>query len=288
MTAAGPQLRRRVPPRRIVSGMLVWATLLVLLVWALTPLLLMIATSLKPSGEIFQIPPQLLPSSPTFEHYVEVFTGSSMGRAFVNSLAVAGLVTLITMTISLSTGYALARIHFRGANGLSVYMLIGQLLPITIFLLPLYRIVNALGLSDSIAGIALAHMTVVVPLVVWMVRNTLISIPVDIEEAARIDGCSRLEAVVAVVLPVAAPGLAAVGIFAFLQSWNEFVLSSVLSTTTASRTAPVALTEFAGQFDTDWGGTMAAATIMTVPIAALFLCFQRYFVSGMAAGAVKG
>jgi len=288
MAATVGMSRGRTSPRRIVSGVLVWAALAILLIWALTPLVLMIATSFKPSGEIFQIPPRLLPSAPTIEHYVTVVTGSSMGRAFMNSLLVAGLVTLITMTISLSTGYALARIRFRGANALSVYMLVGQLLPITIFLLPLYRIVNSLGLSDSIAGIALAHMTVVVPLVVWMVRNTLVSIPVDLEEAARIDGCTRLEAVVAVVLPVAAPGLAAVGIFAFLQSWNEFVLSSVLSTTVASRTAPVALTEFAGQFDTDWGGTMAAATIMTVPIAALFLCFQRYFVTGMAAGAVKG
>ncbi len=282
------RLRRRTHPRRVVAGTLVCAALLALLAWALAPLVIMVATSFKPSGEIFQIPPRLLPEHGTWSNYVEVFTQSSMGSSFVNSAVVALLVTAVTLVFGLSTGYALARIRFRGANAVSVYMLIGQLLPITIFLLPLYQIVSRLGLMDSVAGIALSHLTIVMPLVVWMIRNTLTGVPIELEEAARIDGCTRLEAVVAVVLPVAAPGLAAVGIFAFLQSWNEFVLASVLATTTASRTAPVALTEFSGQFSVDWGGTMAAATIMTVPIVVLFLCFQRYFVSGMAAGAVKG
>ncbi len=280
--------RRRRSTRRTVAGVLVWAALAVLLVWVLAPMAVMVATSFKPSGEIFQIPPRLLPEQPTWQNYVKVFTESTMGHSFLNSALVALLVTVITLILGISTGYALVRIRFRGANLLSVYMLVGQLLPITIFLLPLYQIVSTLGLMDSIAGIALAHLTIVLPLVVWMIRNTFLGVPVELEEAARIDGCTRTEAVVAVILPVAAPGLAAVGIFAFLQSWNEFVLASVLTTTTASRTAPVALTEFAGQFDVDWGSTMAAATIMTVPIAILFLCFQRYFVSGMAAGAVKG
>ncbi|MDQ7903634.1 carbohydrate ABC transporter permease [Phytohabitans sp. ZYX-F-186] len=274
--------------RRRGTAVAVHIGLLALVAWALAPLAVMLATSVKPSGEIFQIPPRLLPSRPTLDHYTRVLTESDLPRTMVNSVLVALLVTVVTLIVGGSAGYALARLRYRGSRAVAVLILAGQLLPVTVLLLPLYRLVSSLGMLDTIAGLALVHLTTVLPLVVWMTRNAFAAVPVELEEAAQVDGCTRVEAVAATVLPVAAPGLAAVAIFAFLESWNEFVLASVITLTNQSKTAPIGLTDFANNVTTDWGATTAAATVLTVPIAVLFLLVQRHFVSGLASGAVKG
>ncbi|WP_432842696.1 carbohydrate ABC transporter permease [Dactylosporangium sp. CA-092794] len=274
--------------RRGVAAVAVHLGLLALVGWALAPLVVMLATSVKPSGEIFRIPPRLLPSHPTLAHYTAVLTASDLPRTMANSVVVALLVTAVTLIVGGAAGYALARLPYRGSRGVAVLILAGQLLPVTVLLLPLYKAVSALGLLDSVAGLALVHLTTVMPLVVWMTRNAFAAVPVELEEAARVDGCTRLEAVAATVLPVAAPALTAVAIFAFLESWNEFVFASVITLTNRSKTAPIGLTDFANNVTTDWGATTAAATVLTVPIALLFLLVQRQFVSGLASGAVKG
>ena len=268
--------------------MIAYAVLAILLVWSVIPLVVMISTSFKPASEIFRIPPSLIPEVFTFENYASVFTSSNMPLALWNSMLVGLLVAAVTMILGCVTGYALARIRFPGSGGIAVGLLLGQLLPVTVLLLPLYQLVTALKMVDTIPGVALTHITFVLPLVTWMANSTFRGVPIELEEAAIIDGCSRIQAVWTVVLPVAAPGIAALGIFTFLQSWNEFLFASVITVSTRSKTAPVALTDFAGQFSTDWGATMAAATVIALPVAIAFMFVQRYFVRGMAAGAVKG
>lgn len=265
-----------------------WALLAALLFWSLAPVVVMIFTSFKARQDIFAVPVRLLPETWTLENYVTVFTASTMPQALVNSVIVGLLVAVATLVFCFSAGYALARFRFRSARPLALAILLGQVVPLTVVLLPLYQIVSSMKLLDTTIGLAFAHLAITVPLVTWMVRNQVAAIPVELEEAAQIDGGSRFDAVTYITLPICAPGLAAAGMFAFLQSWHEFLFASVMTSSTAARTAPVSLTEFANEFNVDWGATMAASVVLTVPIVIVFVALQRYFVGGLTGGAVKG
>ncbi|GAB3274302.1 carbohydrate ABC transporter permease [Kineosporia babensis] len=273
---------------RLLRGGVIWALLAMLLVWSLAPVAVMLFTSFKPGSDIYQVPVRLLPDTWTLENYRTVFTGSNMPTALWNSIVVGLLVSAATLIFCFSAGYALARFRFRAARPLALFILLGQVVPLTVVLLPLYQFVNAMNLLDTTIGVAFAHLAITVPLVTWMVRNQVAAIPIDLEEAAMIDGGSRFDAVTYVTLPICAPGLAAAGMFAFLQSWHEFLFASVMTSSTSARTAPVSLTEFAGEFSVDWGATMAASVVLTLPIVVLFVALQRYFVAGLTGGAVKG
>lgn len=278
-------------PRRAGTPIMLGLAYLLLAFISLTailPLAVMFATSFKPAVEIFQVPPQLLAANPTWDNYLKVLLQSDMPQALLNSVLVGLLTTIVTLLLGSTTGYALARIRFRGSRQLAVTMLLGQLLPGTVLLLPIYQLIASMGLLDTIPGLSIAMLVFVLPVVTWMLSSTFAAIPVELEEAAMIDGSSRFMAVIRVVLPVALPGILSVGIFAFLQSWNEFLFASVMTTSIASKTAPIALTDFANEFTVDWGSTMAGASVISIPIIIVFLFIQRFFVRGMAAGAVKG
>jgi len=281
---------RRVGARssRALGGVVAHVTLLALAAFGLLPVVVMVLTSFKPADQIFRIPATFLPENPTLDNYVRVFTDSSMPAALTNSVVAGLLVTVITLMLGGTAGYAIARMRFPGSGAVAVGLLLGQLLPVTVLLLPVFQIVVALDLIDTIPGVALTHLTIVLPLVTWMATTTFRGVPIELEEAAMIDGCHRLRAVWSVVLPVAAASIAALAIFAFIQSWNEFVFASVITRSLDAKTAPVALTDFAGQFEVDWGSTTAAATVIFLPLTIAFLLLQRYFVRGMSAGAVKG
>ncbi|MEV4630289.1 carbohydrate ABC transporter permease [Micromonospora sp. NPDC049523] len=274
--------------RRPVLAVLTWVALAAVLVWTLWPIVLMVFTSFKPGSEIFAIPPTLTPKHWTFDNYTNVFTQSSMPHALVNSIIVGLLVAAATLIFCFSAGYALARFKFKGARSVALFILVGQLVPLSVLLLPLYKMVNKLQLLDTTIGLAFVHLTITVPLVTWMIRNQIAAIPISLEEAAEIDGGSRFDAVSYVTLPIAAPGLAAAGMFAFLQSWHEFLFASVFATSESARTAPVALTEFATEYHVDWGSTMAASVVLTVPVVIVFIALQRYLIGGLTSGAVKG
>ncbi|MCU1556743.1 MAG: hypothetical protein JWN09_738 [Microbacteriaceae bacterium] len=266
----------------------VWVALAALMLWTLAPVAVMTFTSFKGRRDIYSVPATLLPKTWTLDNYISVFTASTMPQALLNSVVVGLLVAVITLILCFSAGYALARFRFRSSRPIALFILLGQIVPLTVLLLPLYQIVSGLHLLDSTVGLALTHLVITVPLVTWMVRNQIAAIPIELEEAAQIDGGSRFDAVTYITLPIAAPGLAAAGMFAFLQSWHEFLFASVLTTSTSARTAPVALTEFATEYSVDWGATMAASVVITVPIVIVFVLLQRYFVGGLTGGAVKG
>lgn len=265
-----------------------YAVLTLLVLGVVLPLLWVVSTSLKPSTEILSIPPRWIPSAVTFEHYSRVLWDSSIPRYFGNSLMVGAMATLFSLVLGGAAGYGFARYRFKGNRPLSLFMLFSQMLPLTVLMIPIFFMLQRFRLLDSPIGLAVAHLILTMPLVTWMTRSYFLSIPRELEEAAQIDGCSHLKALAVVILPLAAPGIAATGIYAFIMSWNEFVLASILTSSDASRTLPIGLTEFSSMFEVDWGSTMAASTLISLPVILLFLWLQKYFVQGLAQGGVKG
>jgi multiple sugar transport system permease protein len=273
---------------RTLAIVIAYAILIALLFFALAPVALMIGTAFKPNVEIFQVPPRWLPRAPTLSNFQKVMFNSGIPRYALNSIIIATLMTFTALVLGTMAGYGFSRFKFRGNRALSLFMLLGQLIPLIALIVPFFQIFDAVGLLDTKIGIALAHLTTALPLVTWMSASYFSTIPVELDEAAILDGCTRMQALRKVVLPVALPGIISIALFAFLMSWNEFVLASVLTNTDNSKTLPIGLSEFATMFTVDWGSTMAAAFLMTVPVVAVFLLFQKQFVSGLSAGAVKG
>jgi ABC-type glycerol-3-phosphate transport system permease component len=273
---------------RTLGTVIAYVILIALLFFALAPVALMIGTAFKPNVEIFQVPPRWLPRAPTLSNFHKVMFNSGIPRYALNSIIIAALMTFTALVLGTLAGYGFSRFKFRGNRALSLFMLLGQLIPLIALIVPFFQIFDAVGLLDTKIGIALAHLTTALPLVTWMSASYFSTIPVELDEAAIIDGCTRMQALRKVVLPVALPGIISIALFAFLMSWNEFVLASVLTNTDNSKTLPIGLSEFATMFTVDWGSTMAAAFLMTVPVVAVFLLFQKQFVSGLSAGAVKG
>ena len=267
---------------------LIYLILAALVLLTLLPLGWILSTSLKPPSEVFANPPYWIPRQMTLSNYTAVFEASSIPIAFVNSLIIGLLCSFMALLLGSMAGYAFARFRFRGKKFLSLFMLISQMLPLTVLMIPLYYMENRSGLVDTKFGMALAHLVIALPLVTWMSKGYFKSIPRDIEEAALIDGCSMMQNLVRIVLPLLRPALAATGIYAFISSWNEYTLANVLTRSANSRTVPLALNDFSSFFKVDWGSTMAAAAVITVPIILVFLSVQRQFVEGLANGAVKG
>ncbi|MCG8514063.1 MAG: carbohydrate ABC transporter permease [Halanaerobiales bacterium] len=256
--------------------------------FVLFPLLWIISTSIKPSSEIFAIPSRWIPNNLTLQNYTNVLFASAIPKYFINSLVTGLLATVLSLILGGAAGYGFARYKFKGNKSLSLFMLLSQMLPLTVLMIPIYFLMLRLNLLDSIFGLALAHLILTMPLVTWMTRSYFIAIPKELEEAALVDGCSPLKALFKVIIPIAAPGIAATGIYAFIMSWNEFVLASVLTSSATARTLPIGLTEFSIMFEVDWGSTMAAATLISLPVIIFFLWLQKHFVQGLSQGAVKG
>lgn len=272
----------------VILSAIIYFMLTLVILLTLLPLGWVISTSLKPGIEVFAKPPRWIPLSPTLKSYGNVLFSSSIPNAFKNSFLVGLMTSLAALLLGGSAGYAFARFQFRGSRFLSLFMLISQMLPLTVLMIPMYYMENTVGLIDTKAGLTIAHLVISLPLVTWMAKGYFKSIPVEIEEAAVMDGCSTLTTMLYIILPLLKPALAATGIYAFISSWNEFALANVLTRSPNSMTVPIALNEFSSFFKVNWGDTMAAAVIITIPIVAVFMLVQKQFVEGLAGGAVKG
>ncbi len=269
-------------------NILIYLVLFLVLLITIIPIGWVLSTSIKPTAEVFANPPRWIPLKPTLSNYNNVLFESSIPNAFKNSLLVGAMTTFIALLLGGSAGYAFARFSFRGSKVLSLFMLISQMLPLTVLMIPLYYMENEVGMVDTKLGLAVAHLVVSLPLVTWMAKGYFKGIPKEIEEAAIMDGCSTMQTIIKIVLPLLKPALAATGIYAFISSWNEFALANVLTRSPRSITVPIALNEFSSFFKVDWGSTMAAAMVITIPVIVVFMMVQKQFVEGLAAGAVKG
>jgi ABC-type glycerol-3-phosphate transport system permease component len=255
---------------------------------ALFPFAWMALSSVKPLTELYTVPPTWIPQNFSFENYRTVLFESNIPRYFVNSLVISFGATAISLVLASLAAYGFARFRFRGRNALQASILVSQLLPTATIIVPLYILLSRLGLVNTYLGLILVYLIHTLPLCIWLLINYFRAIPYEIEEAARVDGASRLTILVRIVLPLSTPGLIATVVYCFVNTWNEFIFALVFATDSTVKTLPIGLAEFTSEFDTDWGAVMAASMIMTLPVLALFFMIQRYFVGGLTAGASKG
>ncbi|WP_197686499.1 carbohydrate ABC transporter permease [Thermanaeromonas toyohensis] len=264
--------------------------IIIILAWSLFPIYWMLVTSLKRNMDVFKVPPEWWPVQPTIENYIGLTTGiNPIGRFFVNSMVTSLLTVGITIVLATLSGYALSRLKFRFRNHILIGVLVTQMFPLVIMLAPLYLLYVKTHLLNTYIGLVIAFTSFALPFGIWMVKGFIDSVPVEIEEAAMVDGCSRLKAMWTVVLPLTIPGIVATGIFAFLDAWNNLLFPLTLTNDIKMKTLPAGLVlAFTGQFKHEWSGMMAACFITTLPVLILFVVMQRYLVEGLTRGAVKG
>ncbi len=264
------------------------ALALIVVVIAIFPFLWMVLSSIKTLRELYTVPPVWLPEMPTFENYWNVLTQSNIPRYFLNSLVISAGSTAIALALAVFAAYGFARFQFRGRGFWEAFVLIGQLMPTAAIIVPLYIVLSKAGLSNTWGGLIIVYLIITLPLSVWMLIGYFSTIPLELEEAAIVDGATRLGVLFKVTLPLSLPGIVAVIIYAFVTTWNEFIFALCLATDSRAKTLPIGLAEFSTEFNTDWGAVMAASVLMTLPIVALFLAMQKLFIGGLTAGATKG
>lgn len=279
--------RPRYRARRVLGHALTYLGLVVALTFFLGPFFWIVTTSLKANNDYFAFPPVWIPDQPSIGHYIRLFTNSSGLRYFTNSLVISTLSMAAAIMVSLPTAYAIARWRF-GGGFLSTLLLVLRMLPAIALIIPLYIMYKALGLTNSYLGLVIAYTVLYIPFAVWLLVGFLRDFPVEIEEAALIDGCSRLRALVTVVMPIIAPGLAVVALFAFIATWNEFLFAVVL-TGIETKTMMVLVTSFtSGGTDMFYGEASASVVLGVLPAFAVAFALQRYLVKGLALGGTKG
>jgi multiple sugar transport system permease protein len=295
---AMPKVRRARPRRSIGRGWIIatYVGLIFFLLWTLVPFLWMLLASLKTNKEIYQ-EFTILPRVWTFEHYQSLFSAGESGRSkasanfsrwLLNSAIVSLVVTGLSIVLGALAAYAITRLRFTGRPSLARGLIFTYLLPNSLLFIPLFTIVARLNLSDRLAALMLVYPSFTLPFCTWMMTSYFRSIPLELEDAALIDGCDRLGVLFRIVLPLAAPAVAVVALFAFTQSWNEYLYALVFINSLASRTVTVGLTQMLGEDVFFWGQMMAGALITAIPPVILYMLAQRLVISGLAAGGVKG
>lgn len=257
--------------------------LVVICLFFLFPLLWMLLASLKTNLEITD-PSRIFDFTPTLNNFVRVFEGEDFLLYMWNSFYVAAVSTLISLLVAVPAGYAMSRFLLHKSSGV---VLFARIIPGISLLVPWYYVFAQIGLVGTYAVLILAHMFVSVPLITWIMLAFFDGMSTELEEAGQIDGLSRIESFLRISLPLAAPGMATAGILAFVFSWNNFLFALILAGQ-QTKTLPVAIFNFIAYSSFDWGGLMAAAVVITVPVMVIGLVFQRYIVSGLSAGATKG
>jgi multiple sugar transport system permease protein len=277
----------RFPNRhRLLRSTVIYAVLSLILAFTLPPLVIPLLTSFKTMEDVYALPPKLLPTPFTLQSYVYSLVERGFMENLYNSAIVALMVTFLTLVAALPSGYGLARFDFRGRRLLALSVLLAYLLPAVALLVPFFVIFKNARLLDTYPALIIAHLVFTVPFAIWFMRGYLSYVPWELEEAAMIDGCSRIGAILRVILPVLKPAVLAIGFFSFITSWQEFVFALIFSGS-HTKTAPVVIASFVEEAYVDWGGLAASTMVFSAPVALLFLFFQRYLISGLMGGAVK-
>ncbi|GAA4865342.1 carbohydrate ABC transporter permease [Paenibacillus vulneris] len=262
--------------------------LAVYLVFMVFPLYWMVITSLKPRNEIFTLPLQYWPRQISFENYVQIFKISKFHIYIGNSLAISLTSAAIVLAVTILSGYVLARFTFRGSRQLMLAFFVTQMVPLFIGFSTLYWMMSRMGLLNKQGALILMYTVGLVPFCTIMLRGFFQRIPASLEEAAMVDGCSRMSALFRVIVPIMMPGISATFIFAFVQNWNELFMAIMFIDKENSKTLPVAMNSFITKFDIDWGSMSAATVLSVIPTVILFAICQRFIVEGLTQGAVKG
>lgn len=252
------------------------------------PLIWMALSSFKPSVELFKMPPSILPKDWDLVWYRDAFSNDEVIRYFINSLIISGAAMVIDVIFGTFAAYSLVRFEYTGRKAIMMGVLAAYCIPPIMLMVPLCRIIAGMGLKDSYIGIIIGHLTVTFPFSVWLLMTFFRKIPKVLDEAALVDGATSIQIFALVDLPLCISGILSTGIMAFILSWNEFLLSSVLISHDYMKTLTVGMSTYISSTEINWGVLMALGTATTIPIVLLFTAIQKYFVEGMTAGAVKG
>jgi ABC-type glycerol-3-phosphate transport system permease component len=274
--------------KRTIGSVAAALAAVVVVAIALLPVWWGLVTSLKPAAQIMSFPPKWLPEPPTLASYVQVWQQSNLPIYFRNSIIVTLAALVVALVVSVHAAYALARFSFRGRNAVMVALLATSMIPGIAILVPLYDLAVHVKLYDTFAGLVLVYAAWNVPILVWLLRGFFESVPIELEEAARIDGCSRLKAFYKIVLPMSQPGLLAAAIMVIMFVWNDFLIAFALTISENRRLLSVGLYTYISNYGVEWGQLTAATMVALVPVVAVFFLLQRRLVEGLMAGALKG
>jgi ABC-type glycerol-3-phosphate transport system permease component len=256
--------------------------------FALFPVYWVVITSLKPRSEIYTRTPDLWPNNPQWGRYPDVLGEGHVARALLNSLIVASATMAVCLVVGSMAAIALSRFNIPARRVVLMLVLLTQLFPLVVLLIPLFVMMREAGLIGTYWSLVITYLAFTLPLTIWIMRGFLLAIPEELEHAARIDGATRLGALVRVILPLAAPGLATTAVLCFLEGWKEFLLALTFLNEEERKTVPLVLQSFVGRGDTDWGSVMATSVLYTLPVAIVFLLLRKHLMTIRTAGAVKG
>jgi multiple sugar transport system permease protein len=266
----------------------VWGPVTAFLVFTLFPVYWLVNSSLKGAGELFTFPPRYWPAAATIANYLDAVRQTRLAALYLNSLWISSVTCLALMALIVFSGYAMARFRFRGKAWLVALFLLAQVLPHVVLLLPFFTMFKVAGLINTRLALVIAYTVITLPFSVLTMRGFFAAIPVELDEAAMVDGCGRSGALFRVVLPAALPGLVATSIYGFINAWNELILAVVLINSPNLQTLPVGLSSLIDENRTEYGMLMAVAVLSLVPSLVFFGWIQRYLTTGLSAGAVKG
>lgn len=258
-----------------------------IVLFAIGPYLWTFVSSITPEDELYTQEFRYFPANPTTENYERLFTKLNFGANILDSLIIALSTAFFGLLLTVPASYSFSRFVFRGGNLLLMQFLVINMFPIMLLIIPLFIMMKVFGLMDTHFALIIAYSTFTIPFCVWMLTSFFNAIPDDLDKAAQIDGCSRVGAMLRVVLPIALPGVLSTGIYIFITAWNEFLYAAILTNSNV-RTIPVALQNMIGEFQIEWGLLTAGGVLSALPVIILFFFIQRQLISGMVAGSVKG
>lgn len=276
--------------QNILKNILFWIVVIAIAIYTLFPFYWALVSSFTPASKLFATPVKYFPDSPTIDSYQTVLSNPTFLQALVNSAIVAFTTVVLSLLIGSFGAYALGRLRFRGRTLVLYTVLSMTMFPAIAILGSLFTMVRALGIYNTPWALILTYLTFSLPFTVWVLSNFFKSLPVELEQAAYVDGASPFQTFYMILLPLTAPGLVTTGLLAFIAAWNEFLYALTFTLSPDQRTVPVAIALFSGEqeFEIPWGDIMAAAVVVTIPLVVLVLIFQQRLVEGLTAGAVKG
>lgn len=274
--------------RTFSQSLLLYGTVILFCAIVLFPIYWMLVTSLSPANDLRSFPPTFLPAAPNWGVYYEVLTTRPLLLWLSNSTLAAAAAVILSLSVSILAAYSLSRFRIRGGHSLGLFILVSKMLPATLLVIPLFVIFRQVGLVGSLWSIILAHSTLIIPFSTWMLKGYFDTIPTELEQAALIDGCTPLGALWRIVLPAAAPGIAATALYGVVLSWADYAFArTFLTSEQTAWTANVGIATFKGEHIVSWNEIMAASALTALPIVVIYLFLERYLVSGLTAGAVK-
>ncbi len=275
------RIRYRMHQALIVSVSLLSSVLI------LVPIAWMVSAAVRPIKEILTYPPTIIPKTVTFEYFSRILASPQCQRYFLNSTVLALASLGLALVLGSLAAYGFSRYKFPGGRAMLMGILALLMLPQVTLIVPYFRLAHLAGLYDTLSGLIIVNTTFLLPMSTWLLKGYFDSLPEELEEAAMVDGCVRVQALWKIVLPLATPGLIGVGAFVVIESWNEYLLPVVLTETPRAQTLTVGLAAFFGQYVRDWNGIMALSTLASLPLVAIFVLLQRWVVQGIGSGAIK-